>query len=213
MHLHEGDLQKLPRFFRANLVNSLSGNKPAMLVGTANEKQQTNLALFSNIFHVGADPALIGYVQRPVGQSGDTYRNIQATGHYSFNFVEKRILEKAHYTSARFPSELSEFDLCGFTPEWIEDFRAPFVRECQLKIGLSLQDIIPYPKNNTIFVIGSVEQVFVPDGILLKDGNLELDKLDVVTAGGLERYYAAHFIAQLPYAKADQPPPYPQEVQ
>ncbi|MBX2969214.1 MAG: hypothetical protein KF803_07565 [Cyclobacteriaceae bacterium] len=56
------EISSWSRFYRGNFINSLSGFKPVSLIGTISETGQTNLAIFSNIVHLGADPALVGYV-------------------------------------------------------------------------------------------------------------------------------------------------------
>mgnify|MGYP000101847624 CR=1 FL=1 len=53
------EIKEWDRFYRANFINSLQGFKPACLLGTVNERGQPNLAIFSNIVHIGADPALM----------------------------------------------------------------------------------------------------------------------------------------------------------
>jgi len=58
-HLRLEDLASFDRFTRANIINSLSGFKSASLIGTVNKNAQPNLAIFSNIVHIGADPALV----------------------------------------------------------------------------------------------------------------------------------------------------------
>ena len=130
--IHHADLAGMERFYRANLINGISGYKPAALIGTRSPAGNSNLALFSSIIHLGADPALIAFIQRPVGVSGDTYRNILSVGAYTINLVPASILEKAHYTSAKFDPETSEFSACALTEEWIEGFTAPGVKECQI---------------------------------------------------------------------------------
>lgn len=196
----------MSRFYRANLVNCLTGYKPAMLVGTANREKQANLALFSNIFHVGADPALLGYVQRPVGQSGDSFRNIEATGVYTFNLVPAQLLEQAHYTSARFDPGVSEFEACRIQPLWVEGFAAPFVADSPVKIGLTVADIIPYDRNGTIFVIGQVQHVLIDERIIEADGNLKLSEASVLCSVGLEQYGQPTTLRKMPYAKVESLP-------
>jgi flavin reductase (DIM6/NTAB) family NADH-FMN oxidoreductase RutF len=195
------ELKEFSRFYRGNLVNCLSGTKPAILIGSKNVEGQTNLALFSNIFHLGADPALMGFVQRPVGQSGDTYRNILATRHYTFNFVGETIREKAHQTSARYETGISEFEACGLTPEILEQFPAPFVAESGIKIGLRFVESIPIKLNETILVIGAIEQIILPNSILQEDGNIRCTSEHALSILGLEQYYTPNFVAQMPYAK------------
>ena len=167
-------LSGMERFYRANLINSISGFKPVALIGTRNAAGQTNLALFSSIVHLGADPALIGFIQRPVGLSGDTFRNIEATGYYTINLVPETILQQAHNTSARFAPDISEFDVCGLTALQENDFPAPFVKECPVRIGLKLVEVIPIRHNNTSLVIGAIELLQYPDTLLQPDGNLML---------------------------------------
>jgi flavin reductase (DIM6/NTAB) family NADH-FMN oxidoreductase RutF len=206
MHITQQDLKSYTRFYRGNLVNCLTGCKPAMLIGTANADGKTNLALFSNIFHLGADPALIGFVQRPVGQSGDTFRNIEATEVFTLNFVHQAILSKAHYASARFEAGISEFDECALSPEFIDGFSAPFVHECHIKIGLRHVQTMPVELNNTQLVIGAIEHIMLDEKIIEADGNLKLDATNALSVVGLENYYTPQFLQHMPYAKAEQKP-------
>ena len=76
-HLRLEDLQGYDRFTRANLINSLSGFKSASLIGTVNKNGEANLAIFSNIVHIGADPAFVGFLNRPLEAAPHTLSNIQ----------------------------------------------------------------------------------------------------------------------------------------
>ena len=78
-HLRLSDLQGFDRFTRANILNSLSGFKSASLIGTVNKNGQANLAIFSNLVHIGADPALVGFINRPLDAAPHTLSNIQET--------------------------------------------------------------------------------------------------------------------------------------
>jgi flavin reductase (DIM6/NTAB) family NADH-FMN oxidoreductase RutF len=206
LHLTSADLESYERFYRANLVNSITGYKPAMLIGTQNEGGINNLAIFSSVVHLGADPALVGFVQRPVGVSGDTFRNIMANGFYTINHVHEGFVEKAHYTSARFDSGISEFEACKLTPYHIEGFSAPFVKESRVRIGMELVEVIPITQNDTKLVIGKIRHIHLdPDG-LNEDGNIDLSKLDSVAISGLENYHRVQALKSYPYAKVDSLP-------
>ena len=76
------------RFYRANFINSLQGFKPVSLLGTVSENGIPNLAIFSNIIHIGADPALIGFINRPVEAAPHTIQNIELTRHYTINHIQ-----------------------------------------------------------------------------------------------------------------------------
>lgn len=200
------ELKELERFYRANLVNSISGYKPANLIGSISSKGQTNLALFSSVVHLGADPALIGFIQRPVGVSGDTYRNIIETGYYTINQVNTEIVERAHYTSAKFDPEVSEFDACHLSEDFVSGFKAPFVKESPVKMGLQFVEEIFIKHNNTRLIIGAIELILLEEELLEADGNIQLDKGEIVSISGLETYYKPSKIASYPYAKAEKLP-------
>jgi flavin reductase (DIM6/NTAB) family NADH-FMN oxidoreductase RutF len=199
--IHSEELKSFTRFYRGNLVNCLTGAKPAFLAGTKNESGSSNLALFTNVFHLGADPALIGYVQRPVGQIGDTFRNIETSRCFTLSLVTEEIAAAAHQTSARYPSEQSEFLATNLQEEYVEDFFAPAVLESPLQIGLRLFQVVPMEINDTKLVIAKVEWLKIKTSMLQEDGNLNFEGQHAVNVLGLENYYALNFLGHKAYAK------------
>lgn len=200
-HFSQTDIQQLERFYRANLINSVSGYKPANLIGTVSADGVTNLAIFSSVVHLGADPALLAFIQRPLGEQGHTYYNIRENGFYTINHVNRKIVERAHYTSAKFDADVSEFEVCALTPEWLAGFHAPFVLESQVKIGMRFVQEIPIALNNTIMVIGQIEHLFIAEHAIRENGSIALDQVDGVCISGLESYYDTSHLAAFPYAK------------
>lgn len=200
------DFSAMSRFYRANLINSITGYKPAMLIGTQDKEGKHNLAIFSSVVHLGADPALIGFIQRPVGVSGDTFRNISESGVYTINHVHESFVEKAHYTSARFESNISEFEACKLTPEFIGEFAAPFVKESLVKIGMELVEVIPITHNDTKLVIGKIKHLLIEENCIREDGNVDLEKINSICISGLENYHKVTPLASFPYAKVEQLP-------
>lgn len=196
----------MERFYRANLINSVSGYKSANLIGTVSADGITNLAIFSSVVHLGADPALLAFIQRPLGESGHTYHNLKQNGFYTINHVHRDFIQQAHYTSAKFDPSTSEFDACHFTPEWIDGFPAPFVKESQIKIGMRFVQEIPIELNGTIMVIGQIEHLIIADHALQPNGNVALDQVGDVCISGLENYSAVEHLAAFPYAKISQLP-------
>jgi len=194
-------LQSWERFYRANFINSLTGFKSASLIGTINKTGQTNLGIFSSLVHIGSDPALVGYINRPIKAAPHTLANIQATGVYTINHIHPSILEQAHQTSAKYPEEVSEFDEVGLTPEFLDNTAAPFVKESKIKYALTLEEIIPIKLNHTFLVIGKIQQVKLEQNILLPDGFLELDKAGSICSNGIDGYYASQLIDRFEYAK------------
>jgi len=130
MHITRKDIDALNKIKRLNLINSITGIKPANLIGTADSLGTSNLAIFSSIVHIGSNPPLLGMIVRPTGEvARHTYANILDRGYYTINHVPNHMTEQAHQTSAKYDKEVSEFDACGFTEEYIDGFVAPFVKE------------------------------------------------------------------------------------
>lgn len=206
MHFNSDNLSILEKNYRTNLINGISGGKPACLIGTKNSSGLNNLAIFSNIIHIGANPALIGILFRPLTDKNHTYQNIKNNPYFTLNHVQSDMIEKAHFTSAKFSEVTSEFEACQLTPEFLKEFNAPFVKESPLKIGLSFKEEYLIQANDTILVIGQVEHIFVPEEGVDSEGNILLEKLKGISVGGLNTYYELSEIGKFAYAKVDQLP-------
>jgi flavin reductase (DIM6/NTAB) family NADH-FMN oxidoreductase RutF len=194
-------IQTWERFYRANFINSLTGFKSASLIGTINQKGQPNLGIFSSLVHIGSDPALVGYINRPLKAAPHTLANIQATGVYTVNHIHPCFIEQAHQTSAKYPDEVSEFDEVGLTPEFLEYIQAPFVKESKVKYALTLEEIIPIKLNDTFLVIGRLQQVKIEENIVTQDGFLELAKASTICSNGIDGYYSTQLIDRYQYAR------------
>ena len=116
-HFTINEIKEWDRFYRANFINSLQGFKPVSLLGTVNENGQPNLAIFSNIVHLGADPALIGFINRPVEAAPHTLHNIEVTGQYTINHIQPSFVAAAHQTSAKYPAD-QRTSRCGKTRDF-----------------------------------------------------------------------------------------------
>ena len=207
MHLTKEQIQQTPRIKRLNIINSITGIKPANLIGSISEHGHSNLAVFSSIVHLGSNPALLGFILRPQHEvRRDTYDNILQTKHYTINHIHSDFIENAHYTSAKFDKEDSEFDQCKFTEEYLYDFQAPFVKESRVKIGMKLEDMLPIELNKCMMVIGSIQHLWIDDVAVEEDGQINLELLNDVGIGGLNSYYKLDRIGQFPYARVNELP-------
>lgn len=205
MRLSASDINDLEKRYRAALINSLSGFKPANLIGTANAQGQTNLAVISSVVHLGSNPPLFGMVQRPPVVPRHTYENILETGVYTVNHIHETIHEQAHQTSARFARDESEFDATGLTPSFVDGFAAPFVAESKIRFGMRLVRDVAIEENGTRFLIGKVEWIDIAEELLAEDGYLNIEKAGSLAITGLDGYHRSEMIGRLPYAKKDQP--------
>ncbi len=200
-HVAISEMLSWERFYRANFINTLSGFKSVSLIGTSNNEGNSNLAIFSNIVHIGADPALIGFVNRPREAAPHTLSNIEATGSYTINHVHADILDAAHQTSAKYPIDESEFEAVGLTPDFREGVTAPFVKESRIQYAMELSEVIPIQTNGTYFVIGKLISVYFDESTLSDDGFLDISKAGSLTSLGLDAYYETTMMKRLRYAK------------
>ncbi len=205
-HYSTADINAWDRVYRGNFINSLSGFKSASLIGTISNEGLPNLAIFSNIVHIGANPALIGFINRPLDAAPHTINNIEKTGYYTINHIHKNMVAAAHQTSAKYPVEENEFTATGLTAIYKNGCIAPFVKESNINYSVALVQIIPIAINNTFFVIGAVQDVYVNENIILPDGFIEIEKAGSITSLGVDGYYTAEPIARYKYAKVDKPP-------
>jgi hypothetical protein len=58
IHFTSADINALEQRKRATFINTLAGVKQVALVGSQNQHQQTNLAIFNSVVHIGANPPL-----------------------------------------------------------------------------------------------------------------------------------------------------------
>jgi len=196
--------QSWERFYRANFINSLTGFKSASLIGTVNAQGVPNLGIFSSIVHIGSDPALIGFINRPIAAAPHTLANIKANGFYTVNHIHASFLAQAHQTSAKYPDEVNEFTEVGLTEAYLEGVKVPFVKESPIKYLLSLKEIVPITLNATFLVIGQLEQVLMDPSLQpTSDGFLHLDQVGSICSNGLDAYYNTNLIDRFAYAKPD----------
>lgn len=203
MNFSQSHISAMDKRYRTTFINSLPGYKSLHMLGTVNKEGISNLGLFNSIFHVGANPPFLGIVFRPDSNDHDSLANIKQTKEYTLNNVLPEWFEQAHQTSARFPSGLSEFEPCGFKEFYLDSFKAPFVAQSSIKIGLELREIIDISLNNTKIIIGEIIHVVMDDGIVGSDGYVDHLKAGTVTVTGLDSYFTTEHLGRLNYAKFD----------
>ena len=200
------DIEQLDRITKLKLINSVTGIKPANLIGTTNNNNQTNLAVFSSVVHLGSAPALLGFISRPqTAEVGHTYRNIQENGCYTINHIHPEFIKNAHYTSAKFDANISEFKSCNLTEEYINDFKAPFVKESTFKMGMRFVEAMPIKHNGTVLMIGEIEHLVVPDHTTVNN-DIDLEATKSVGISGLNTYYSLEKTNTYPYVRVEDVP-------
>lgn len=185
---------------RVHFINSLSGYKSANLIGTIDEHGTSNLAIISSVVHLGADPALIAFVNRPHSVERNTLDNIYSTGCYTLNHVSEHFFEQAHHTSARYPADISEFHKTGLE-EHFGSLAAPYVAKSPIKLGLEFREKIDIQLNGTVLIIGEIAEIILDDALIADDGKIDLEASKTVAVSGLDEYHITESLGRLEYAK------------
>ncbi|MCU0431925.1 MAG: flavin reductase family protein [Bacteroidia bacterium] len=203
--IDKATIEGYEKLYRTNFVNSLWGFKSVSLIGTQDQNSHTNLAIFSQIVHLGANPALVGLIVRPPETERHSYENMKSTGWFTLNHIHPGIVDKAHQTAARYGRDVSEFDAVGLTPFYSEKVKAPYVKESRLQIGCRFDGEQIIPQNNTLLVIGRVEEVWLNEDAIMNDGYIDIEELETVTSSNLDCYHSTTRLARYAYAKPDKP--------
>ncbi|ERM84357.1 flavin oxidoreductase [Rhodonellum psychrophilum GCM71 = DSM 17998] len=198
-HFDKQSILEADPSFRRNFVNCLSGYKSLNLIGTKNNAGVSNLSPFSQVFHIGASPPLVGILFRPHTVVRHTLENILETGFFTLNHVTKDFYKEAHQTAANY--EGSEFEATGLKEEYLSGFHAPFVEMSPMKIACSYSEHQTLKINGTVLIIGAIEHVFVKEEGIKADGFLDLDFLGTVTVSGLDEYHLGKKLSRLSYPK------------
>ena len=200
--ISRNDIDSFEKIYRINLINSITGIKPANLIGSISKAGNSNLAIFSSVVHMGSNPPLIGMISRPSGEvERHTLSNIEATGFYTINhlFIENH--RNGHYTSAKFDRDTSEFEACGFTEQFSSAFPSPYVKESKLGIGMRFIEKIPITYNDTVLILGEVQEIRLNEVDIDSDGSLDLESMASAGISGLDTYYGFRKVAKHPFAR------------
>tara|TARA_Y100000768_G_scaffold93956_1_gene67974 strand:- start:475 stop:1152 length:678 start_codon:yes stop_codon:yes gene_type:complete len=199
------DFSKLDKHYRANLINSVIGVKQASLIGTVGNNSIPNLALFSSTVHLGSNPPLVAIFSRPQGDTPkQTLNNITDNKDYSINHVNRSIINRAHSCSFKFTAEESEFTECNLSEEFISDCKAPVVKESNVSFAVRYLRHLSIPENGVIMVIGKIKSIFINEGIIQDNGEVDFNYSSSIGVAGNNTYYGVDKIESLKYLKLDQ---------
>lgn len=204
MRLTTDEIEVLEDRYRALFINALSGFKSASLVASCDHEKNTNLAIFTSIFHLGSHPPLLGMIIRPHSVARHTLENILQTKYYTINHVNESIYRQAHQTSARYDKATSEFQATGLTEQWQHDFKTPFVKESRIQLGMELKQHQTLAINNTDMIIGEIVYINIKDDIVHDDGYVDIEAAGSLVVSSLDSYHSTDLLAHLSYAKPAQ---------
>ncbi|WP_417886391.1 flavin reductase family protein [Zunongwangia sp.] len=204
IHIDDIEIEKMEKIFRLNLINSITGYKSANLIATKSKNKGLNVAVFSSVTHLGSNPALLGFITRPDTIPRNTYKNIRDNKYFTVNQIHQDMIAEAHQTAAKYEEEVSEFHKTGLEEEYLDDFFAPYVKQCTVKIGCEFVNEYKIEENGTALIIGAIKHVYFDEGIQTPDGWLRLEDAGTVAINGLDGYALPTLLDRFHYAKPGQ---------
>lgn len=203
-HIKASDIEEMEKIYRLNLVNSCTGYKSANLIATRSKSGNPNVAVFSSVTHIGSNPAMLGFVTRPLSVARNTYNNIRDTEYFTVNHIKDKMIEQAHQTAAKYEEEISEFNKTGLDEEYLDGFHAPYVKQSEVKLGCKYINEYHIKENDTVLVVASIEHIYYDEGIQMPDGWLRLDDAGTVAVNGLDGYSLPSLLDRFHYARPGQ---------
>tara|TARA_X000000368_G_scaffold85053_1_gene64428 strand:- start:3070 stop:3693 length:624 start_codon:yes stop_codon:yes gene_type:complete len=201
-HYTKLEIDKFEKVWNINFINSITGFKPANLIGTRSSNSLDNVAIFSSVLHLGSNPPLLGFTLRPQEKRfTDTYKNILDNSYYTINSIGKNFINKSHNTSKKYSKNISEFEKLSIDKFELDGFNAPFVKDSQIKLGLKKVDEYLL-LNKCILIVGILEHIIIDNNIIESDGNINFDKSDIVCISGINSYLRPKLVKKLKYIKS-----------
>lgn len=195
------EIHKMEREYRRTFINCLWGLKSVHLIGTVNQNSVPNLSIISSVFHVGANPPMMGVCFRPPVANTHTFDNILLTKQFTVNVVTEQIYKQAHRCSANFRDGISEFDEVGLTPQFESAFGAPFVEESPIRFSVLYHEHFSVSENESRIVIGKVQDIFIDESLIDRQGYISYEQTNSVVVSGLEGYNSVKEIDRLGYER------------
>ncbi len=203
-HIDSLAISKMEKIFRLNLINSCTGFKSANLIATKSKKGNPNVAVFSSVTHMGSNPAMLGFITRPLSVARNTYKNIKETSYFTVNHIHEKMIEQAHQTAAKYDENISEFNKTGLSEQYLHEFHAPYVKQSEIKLGCKYLNEYHIKENDTLLVVAAIEHIYFDEGIQMPDGWLRLDDAGTVAVNGLDGYALPSLLDRFHYARPNQ---------
>ena len=165
--------------------NAIVGPRPIGWISTCSAAGALNLAPYSFFNAFNYVPPIVGFAS--IGYK-DTVRNIEETGEFVWNLVNRPLVEPMNQSCAAVPPGVSEFDLTGLTPLPSRLVKPPRVGESPVNFECRLTQLIQlqtaaHEAVPTWLVLGEVVAVHI-ERSLLRDGVFDTAAAGPVLRGG-----------------------------
>ena len=166
--------------------------RPIAFVSTISADGVPNLAPFSFFNAVGTKPPAVIFspATKADGSEKDTIVNLRSVKEFVVNVVPYDIRDAMNESSYAFTPDVNEFDAAGFTPVESKFVRPLRVAESPVHLECKLMQIVPVGDGPLCanICIGEIVCFHVADEMLLEDGSVDVEKIDLVGRLGGSNY-------------------------
>jgi flavin reductase (DIM6/NTAB) family NADH-FMN oxidoreductase RutF len=178
------------------LLLSAVAPRPIAFVSTMNADGNPNLAPFSffNVFSANPPIAIFSPARRVRGNTTKhTLDNVESTKECVINIVNYDILHQMNLASCDFEYGVSEFEKAGLTGIDSEAVTSLRVKEAPVQLECKVREVIHLGKEGGAgnLVVSEVVRMHISEDVFGEDGNLDPQKLDLVSRMGQNWYCRA----------------------
>ena len=101
----------------------------------------------------------------------------------------------------KYDEAISEFDKTNLIAEYKDNFHAPFLKNSPLQMSMKFEEEYVINANDTILVVGSVQNIYFDEKLLEDDGFINLAKGNVAAINGLDGYAIPESSKRFPYQR------------
>jgi flavin reductase (DIM6/NTAB) family NADH-FMN oxidoreductase RutF len=159
-----------------DLLSGLVVPRPIAFVSTISAEGLPNLAPFSFFMVGGINPPSLMFC--PVldleGRPKGTLRNVEATGEFVVNLVDRRMAEGMNLSSFPYSEDESEWGVSGFTPLESERVRPSRVAESPVQFECRFYQALRHGEgpSASVYVVGEVLVAHVSDALVSEAAEL-----------------------------------------
>ena len=179
------------------LLLSAVAPRPIAFVSTVDRDGRPNLAPFSffNVFSANPPIAIFSPARRVRGNSTKhTLDNVETTKECVINVVSYDILHQMNLASCEFGDGVNEFEKAGLTGISSEVVSPLRVKESPVQLECKVKEVIKLGEEGGAgnLVISEVVRMHISEDVFGEDGNLDPQKLDLVSRMGQNWYCRAN---------------------
>lgn len=179
------------------LLLSAVAPRPIAFVSTVDEQGRPNLAPFSffNVFSANPPIAIFSPARRVRGNTTKhTLDNVETTKECVINIVNYDILHQMNLASCEFEDGVNEFEKAGLTGIASDAVKPLRVKEAPVQLECKVREIIHLGDEGGAgnLVVSEVVRMHFSEAVFGEDGNLDPQKLDLVSRMGQNWYCRAN---------------------